>query len=130
MLNDRRDVITDRRAHPRVRVESGDVSERRRGRKPRAHVRATKRIEFVVTDAELQALRAAAAENKQPMATLIRDAVNEFVADYSDRNPFPLSERARLQRAYEKAMDLNRKLMNELRLPPEAQDRLRLSSSY
>jgi hypothetical protein len=37
---------------------------------------------------ELAALREAAAELGVPMAAMVRDAVNEFVADFSERRVF------------------------------------------
>lgn len=58
---------------------------RRRGRPPRAGVRATERVEFVVTADERKALQEVATENRMPLASVIRDAVMEFVADYRER---------------------------------------------
>lgn len=42
----------------------------------------------MVTRAELVAIRRVAAENGQPVASVIREAVNEFVADYGERAVF------------------------------------------
>jgi hypothetical protein len=61
---------------------------RRKGRPPRAGVRATKRIEFVVTAEERQALDKMAKDNRQTLADAIRDACNSFVADYCERVVF------------------------------------------
>ena len=60
----------------------------RRGRPPRAGVRATKRIEFVVTDQERRALEKMAKDNRQTMADAVREAVNSFVGDYGERVVF------------------------------------------
>jgi hypothetical protein len=76
-------VTSDDERSPLLVVVTG-----RRGRPPRASVRATKRIEFVVTAAELKALEHVAAENRQHLAAVIRDAVNTFVADYGERVVF------------------------------------------
>lgn len=72
-----------------------DVSERslmvfagRRGRPPRANRRSTKRVEFVVTEEEHADLERVAAESKQPIASVIRQAVDEFVADYREKKVF------------------------------------------
>jgi hypothetical protein len=40
---------------------------------------------MVVTVAERQALQAVARENNLPVAAVLREAVNEFVADYRER---------------------------------------------
>jgi hypothetical protein len=61
---------------------------RRTGRPPRAGVKSTQRIEFVVTPEERQSLERVAKANKQAMATVIRDAVNSFVQDYGGRVVF------------------------------------------
>lgn len=62
---------------------------RRRGRPPRVKGKpASRRQMFWLTEDEEAALKAAAAESGLPVATLIRDAVNEFVADYTDRRIF------------------------------------------
>lgn len=60
----------------------------RRGRPPRADVPATKRIEFVVTAEERAQLQLVAADEKKPIAAVIRQAVDEFVADYLERRIF------------------------------------------
>lgn len=60
----------------------------RTGRPPRAGVRATKRIEIVVTDEERAALDQMAKDNRQTLAAVIRDAVNTFVSDYGERVVF------------------------------------------
>lgn len=68
---------------PQVLIVGG-----RRGRPPRAGVRATARIEFVITADERVALEKVAAASRQSLAAVIRDAVNTFVADYGDRLVF------------------------------------------
>ena len=60
----------------------------RRGRRPRAHVRATERVEFVVTPDERADLLLVAKAEGRPLASVIRDAVNEFVADYREKTVF------------------------------------------
>lgn len=64
------------------------VGGRRRGRPPRAETRATRRVEFVVTDREQQALRQVAKENRLSLAAVVREAVNTFVQDYAERVVF------------------------------------------
>jgi hypothetical protein len=72
-----------------------DVSEtslvilgNRGGRPPRAGQRSTRRIEFVVTPDEYADLEKVAADHQQPIAAIIRQAVNEFVADYRETKVF------------------------------------------
>lgn len=55
------------------------------GRRPRAEVPATARVELRVTPQELADLREVARENRQPLATLLRDAVNTYVNDYKEQ---------------------------------------------
>jgi hypothetical protein len=64
--------------------------DRRRGRPSRVEEQpALRRIEFRLTDEENAGLEAAARENGTTVAALIRDAVNEFVADYAEnKRPF------------------------------------------
>lgn len=73
----------------RVQVDVA-VERRRRGRPARVDgQRASRRIEFRLTVDENARLEALARENGIPIAALIREAVNEFVADYAeDRRPF------------------------------------------
>ena len=61
---------------------------KRRGRPTRAGATATARVEFRVTPDELKALENVAEENNQPLSSVIRDAVNSYVADYCDRTIF------------------------------------------
>ena len=62
---------------------------RRRGRPPRAGVRSTERISFALTAEERAALKVVADENQLKVAEVVREAVNSFVSDYSDRGgPF------------------------------------------
>ena len=60
----------------------------RRGRKPRSDVPSTNRVEFMVTNAERQALQNMASNERKPLASIIREAVNERVADYGERKIF------------------------------------------
>jgi hypothetical protein len=59
-----------------------------RGRPTRAGVRANRRLQFRMTDQERQALKQVASELGQDVAAVMRDAVNEYVADYSERRIF------------------------------------------
>jgi len=59
-----------------------------RGRPPRAGVRATRRVEFLLTCEERIKLDQVANESGQKLAEVVREAVNEFVADYSERRVF------------------------------------------
>ncbi len=65
-----------------------DGRSRGPGRPPRSLHPATKRIEFVVTHEERQALQVMAQHEGKPLATLIREAVNERAADYGERKIF------------------------------------------
>jgi hypothetical protein len=85
----------ERRSEDRRRVDVDVAVERRRGDRRRGRPsrvdgqRALRRIEFRLTEQENAGLEAAARENGTTVAALIRDAVNEFVADYAeDRRPF------------------------------------------
>ena len=66
----------------------------RAGRKPRGSVASSRRIELRITPQEHAELGRVAAENKMPIASVIREAVNEFVGDYSERAVF--SEKRRI----------------------------------
>lgn len=57
----------------------------RRRRPFRADVRSTARIEFVVTEDEKRALIEMARENRQTLASAIRDSINTYVAEYRER---------------------------------------------
>ena len=60
-----------------------------RGRKPRADTRSSRRREFRLTESEDRQLQEIADEIDAPVAEIIRDAVNTYVADYSERpKPF------------------------------------------
>jgi hypothetical protein len=56
-------------------------------------VPASDRIYVNVTPAQRLELRRVAHENRTGMAGIIREAVNEYVADYGDREPFPRRKR-------------------------------------
>jgi predicted HicB family RNase H-like nuclease len=58
------------------------------GRPVRAGTRSSHRVIFRVTPAEHSALRQAASEQQKPMAAMIREAVDEFVADYREQRVF------------------------------------------
>jgi hypothetical protein len=64
------------------------VSKRPPGRPPIGDVASTARIELRVTPAQRLELRRVASENQTGVAGLLREAVNEYVADYNDRRPF------------------------------------------
>jgi predicted HicB family RNase H-like nuclease len=61
---------------------------RRRGRPTRAAVAADKRLEVRLTPGERADLERVATENGTSMADLAREAINEYVADYGDRQVF------------------------------------------
>jgi hypothetical protein len=52
-------------------------------------VPASARISVSVTPAQRLELRRVASDNRSGIAGVIREAVNEYVADYSERKPFP-----------------------------------------
>jgi hypothetical protein len=60
----------------------------KRGRRPRAGVRSTQRIQSFVTAEERQELKRVAVESGKPEAEIIREAVNEFVSDYGEKRVF------------------------------------------
>ena len=60
----------------------------KRGPKPERGETATDRIVVRVTPPERADLDAVARENHSTRAAVIRDAVNEYVADYRDRRVF------------------------------------------
>jgi hypothetical protein len=51
-------------------------------------MRSDCRVEFGVTGEELRALRRLAERNQQPLATFIRDVVNEAAAECGERAVF------------------------------------------
>jgi hypothetical protein len=53
----------------------------------------SERIYVPVTPAQRLELQRVAAENGQSVAAVVRDAVNEFVSDYGERQPFPSRRR-------------------------------------
>jgi hypothetical protein len=67
----------------------------RRGRRPRATVAATERIEIVVTKAERSGLERIAATERKTLSAVIREAVNEFVGDFSEEKPFSSGKNSR-----------------------------------
>jgi hypothetical protein len=64
------------------------MSKRPPGRPPLADVPSTARIELRVTPAQRLELRRVASENRTGVAGILREAVNEYVADYTDRQTF------------------------------------------
>jgi hypothetical protein len=58
------------------------------GRPPLYDVPASQRISINVTPAQRLELRRIASDNRTAMAGIIREAVNEYVADYGEREPF------------------------------------------
>jgi hypothetical protein len=69
------------------------MSKRPPGRPPIADVPATARVELRVTPAQRLELRRVASENQTGIAGLLREAVNEFVADYHERRVFDRQKR-------------------------------------
>lgn len=59
-----------------------------RGRRPRADVRSTERVGTFLTESEREDLLEVARENGQSVAAVLREAVNEYVADYRERRIF------------------------------------------
>jgi hypothetical protein len=67
-------------------------AQRRGGRPHRARDGASRvDIKIRLSAEERAALREAANELGMPMSAMVRDAVNEFVADFSERRVFPPS---------------------------------------
>lgn len=62
---------------------------RRRGRPPRAGESSKRRFEFVTTDDEATGIKHVAAAEGRTVSEIIRDAVNEYVGDFSERKIFP-----------------------------------------
>ncbi len=61
----------------------------KRGRPPLpAHQRLDERIEVRLTDAERRDLARVAREKRTSIADVLREAVNEYVADYGERPIF------------------------------------------
>lgn len=71
-----------------IEVSEASLVIARPGRPTRAGVRSDRRINFRVTDAEYEALKQMAAENRQPMTAAVREAINTYVADYSEARIF------------------------------------------
>jgi hypothetical protein len=64
------------------------MGKRQPGRKPLHDVPASARISIAVTPAQRLEIRRVASDNRSGVSGLIREAVNEFVADYGERRPF------------------------------------------
>lgn len=76
-------------SEPTMVILGGWRDRRRPGRPALFGARANRRIEFVVTDEQRRELEHVAADQGKPIATVIREAVNEYVSDYSERTVFP-----------------------------------------
>lgn len=60
----------------------------RRGRRPRADVPSTKHLGIRLTEAEHRELERVAVAERKTVADVVRDAVNEFVGDFSEAKTF------------------------------------------
>lgn len=58
---------------------------RRRGRPPRAGVRATRQIGIRITDDERRALEEVVLVERKSLTEIVRDAINEYVGDFQER---------------------------------------------
>jgi hypothetical protein len=70
------------------------AAARRRGGRPHRARDGASRLDLKIrlSAEERAALRWAADELGMPMSAVVRDAVNEFVADFSERRVFPPSQ--------------------------------------
>lgn len=59
-----------------------------RGRPPRQNEPSTAKVGVRLTSSERAELQRVARENRQSVASVVRDAVNEYVADYRERRVF------------------------------------------
>ena len=64
------------------------MPSKRIGRPTLYDTQADARISLNVTPAQLAELKLVARENRTTVSGIIREAVNEFVADYDERRPF------------------------------------------
>jgi hypothetical protein len=64
------------------------TSKRPTGRQPLYDVPASERIWVRVTPAQRLELRRVASDNGTGVSGVIREAVNEYCGDYTDRRPF------------------------------------------
>jgi len=64
------------------------MTQKRTGRKPLFDVPASQRIYVNVTPAQRLELRRVASVSQTGVAGVIREAVNEYVADFNERRPF------------------------------------------
>lgn len=60
----------------------------RRGRRRRSDGPSTERLEIRMTAAERRELDHVAATTRKSIATIAREAINEFVGDFSEQKPF------------------------------------------
>lgn len=71
---------------PEVTADSLIVA--RPGRPTRGDSRSERVIRFRLTDQEYVAMQQVAAEQRQKLSSVVREAVNEYVADYTERRVF------------------------------------------
>jgi hypothetical protein len=64
------------------------MTKRPPGRPPLSDVPATARVSLAMTPAQRLELKRVATENGTGMSGVIREAVNEFVSDYRERQVF------------------------------------------
>ena len=64
------------------------TQKRTTGRKPIGDAPATAKVELRVTPAQRLELQRIAGDNRTGVAGLLREAVNEYVADYGGRRTF------------------------------------------
>jgi hypothetical protein len=64
------------------------MSKRPTGRPPIGEGPATARVQLRVTPAQRLELRRVASENRTGVSGILREAVNEYVADYRERRAF------------------------------------------
>lgn len=78
-------------SEPTLLIVGGEhrPERRRRGRPPRAGESSTHRFEFVTTDDEAIGIKHVAAAEGRPVSEIIRDAINEYVGDFSEQKIFP-----------------------------------------
>jgi hypothetical protein len=73
---------------PTLLILGGDAPRRGRGRPTTFGSKADRRTQIRLTSEQLEDLKSLAAEEKRPLAVVIRDAVNEYVSDSRERQVF------------------------------------------
>lgn len=82
------------RQHREIAVLDGSPpNERPKHRPPMFGVSMTKSVEVLMTDEQFQDLKSIAEAEGKRQSELIRDAVNEYVADFRERKLFFLSRK-------------------------------------